>query len=299
MEHNTAQYWIERTQDHFVSTFTFDLGRYLVAAGALTLILWLAKSWADARRIQRRRPTRKDYIREISSSFRTVFFFALTGMATVLMIETGIIDVREEPVGMAIFTLQIAAIALAHDTYFYWMHRALHTKRLFRATHLHHHKSRTPTSWAAYSFSAWEGIAESAFMPLYLLIAAFFGVAYSDFAIFFFLGWMILRNVIGHAGVEVHPAGWVDSKWLDWLTTTTHHDLHHSEGNHNFGLYFTWWDRWMGTEHPQYKERFRKVAKPIIITKRFAETMSVTLVAMLASLASLATLGSAVGALPL
>ncbi|MEO8115092.1 MAG: hypothetical protein ABI655_11960, partial [Phenylobacterium sp.] len=24
----------------------------------------------------------------------------------------------------------------------------------------------------------------------------------------------------------------------------------------NFGLYFSWWDRWMGTEHPEYLARF-------------------------------------------
>ena len=53
------------------------------------------------------------------------------------------------------------------------------------------------------------------------------------------------------------------SKWVSWWNTTTHHDLHHSAGNYNYGLYFTWWDRMMGTEHPEYKERFRAVAKPI------------------------------------
>lgn len=87
---------------------------------------------------------------------------------------------------------------------------------------------------------------------------------------------------------------WVDSKWLDWLTTTTHHDLHHSEGNHNFGLYFTWWDRWMGTEHPQYKERFRAVAKPVIVRTSLAEKASATLMAVFASAA---TLSGAVGSL--
>ena len=33
-----------------------------------------------------------------------------------------------------------------------------------------------------------------------------------------------------------------------------------SKGRYNFGLYFTWWDRWMGTEHPRYHERFESVA---------------------------------------
>lgn len=35
----------------------------------------------------------------------------------------------------------------------------------------------------------------------------------------------------------------------------THHDMHHANGNSNFGLYFTWWDRLMGTEHQDYVAR--------------------------------------------
>ena len=295
----TTQYWIDRIEQHFISTLTFDLGRYLIAASAVTLILWLVSEWTEARRIQKRRATRADYVREISSSLRTVFFFALTSLSTVLMIESGIVKVYQGTYGFGLLALQVAAMALAHDTYFYWMHRGLHTKLLFRATHLHHHKSRTPTPWAAYSFSAWEGIAESAFMPIYLFAASLFGIAYIDFAIFIYLGWMILRNVTGHSGVEMFPAGWVDKKWLDWLITNTHHDLHHSEGNHNFGLYFTWWDRWMGTEHRQYKERLRAVAKPIVMTRRLAERLSVAAMAVFATWAGLGGLVSAMGAIQL
>lgn len=294
MEHTSTEFWIGRIQEHFVNVFTFDLGRYLIAASALSLLLWLAGSWAEARRIQKRRASRADYIREVTSSFRTVFFFALTGLTTVLLVEGGIITVFEGTYGPGQFLLQLVAITIAHDAYFYWMHRALHHRKLFRATHLHHHKSRTPTPWAAYSFSAWEGVTEAAFMPLFLLATSLMGIAYIDFAIFIFLAWMILRNVIGHAGIEVHPAGWVDTRWLDWLTTTTHHDLHHSEGRHNFGLYFTWWDRWMGTEHPRYKEEFRKVAKPLVTFARPAEVVSI---AAMATFATLATLASSIGAL--
>jgi Delta7-sterol 5-desaturase len=39
-----------------------------------------------------------------------------------------------------------------------------------------------------------------------------------------------------------------------------HHDLHHNGSfNHNYGLYFTWWDKWMGTEHPKYYAKFAEV----------------------------------------
>lgn len=277
-------YWLPRIGEHFIDVYTFDLGRYLIAASGIAALLWFFKGWSEARRIQSRRAARRDYLREILSSFRTVFFFGVTGLTTPLLVEAQVIYIQLEEVSPFVFALQLAAIIIAHDAYFYWMHRALHHKRLFRVAHLHHHLSRTPTPWAAYSFSALEAVAEAAFMPLFLLATSLMGIAYGGWVVFLFLAWMILRNVMGHAGVELHPAGWVDTPWLDWLTTTTHHDLHHSEGRHNFGLYFTCWDRWMGTEHPRYKEEFRKVAKPLAMRARPAEVISVTAMAGFATL---------------
>lgn len=247
---------------HFVGVFAFDLSRYLIAASLISALLWWGKSWAENRRIQTRRAAREDYVREFSSSLRTVFVFGVTTISTVAMKEFGLVRFNDS-FSWGLFALQLAAMVVAHDAYFYWMHRMLHLRSLFRLTHLHHHKSRTPTPWAAYSFSSLEAVAEAAFVPIYLLAATTLGADYIGFAVFIFLWHMILRNVIGHAGVELYPSGWVDNRWTGWWNTTTHHDLHHSSGNHNFGLYFTWWDRWMGTEHPHYKDRFRAAAKPL------------------------------------
>ncbi len=77
--------------------------------------------------------------------------------------------------------------------------------------------------------------------------------------IFAFVIFMVARNVLGHAGFELHPKGWTRHPVLGWLTTTTHHDLHHAAVGCNYGLYFTWWDRLMGTEHPHYRQRFDEV----------------------------------------
>ena len=249
--------------DHVLKVMYFDFSRYAIAAGTMFAVLLLFRVWAENRRIQEKRARRSDYAREIFSSFRTVFFFGITTLATLALRELGIIrfTLQEFPLWLALF--QAAIMILVHDAYFYWSHRAMHSKRLFRATHLHHHKSRVPTPFTAYSFSIWEAIIEAAYVPLFLLVTSLMGFAYTGLALLLFIWIQISRNVMQHAGVEIHPAGWVDTKWLDWISTTTHHDLHHSGGNHNFGFYFTWWDRWMGTEHPQYKERFRAVAKPV------------------------------------
>ena len=72
----------------------------------------------------------------------------------------------------------------------------------------------------------------------------------------------IARNVIGHSGYELFPAGKDGKPLFDWMTTVTHHDLHHAQAGWNYGLYFTWWDRWMGTEHPEYLARFAAVTRP-------------------------------------
>lgn len=252
---------LDKVGQHMMNAIYFDLSRYLIAAGALTLILWLCGKFFDIRRIQNRKATRADYVREFSSSIRTVVFFALTTLSTLLMEEAGIVRLQLDETAPLSLAWQITLIVLGHDAYFYWMHRALHHKKLFRATHLHHHKSRTPTPWAAYSFSTWEAITEAAFVPLFLLITSLAGITYGVLAVFIFIWHMIIRNVIGHAGVEIYPRSWVDNPLTRWWNTTTHHDLHHSAGTYNFGLYFTWWDRWMGTKHPQYREEFRKVTE--------------------------------------
>ncbi|MEO0441583.1 MAG: sterol desaturase family protein [Pseudomonadota bacterium] len=271
---------IDAIVDHMIGAFTFDLGRYLIAAGVLSLLLWIFRKWSDARRIQSRRAGVADYKREFFSSMRTVLVFGLTTISTVLMEAAGWITITEGSIIWPLFVAQLLAMIVAHDAYFYWMHRWLHTKRMFRFSHLHHHKSRTPTPWAAYSFSSFEAVAEAAFVPAYLLIISLVAGGMYPFAIFLFLAHMIIRNVIGHSGVELFPAGWTRSP-LRWITTTTHHDLHHSQGHSNFGLYFTWWDRWMGTEHPKYEAEFNAVAKPLGWNVKAASHVSIAAFAVL------------------
>jgi sterol desaturase/sphingolipid hydroxylase (fatty acid hydroxylase superfamily) len=132
----------------------------------------------------------------------------------------------------------------------------MHTRRLFRRVHRVHHKSRTPTAWAAYAFAPPEAVLEAAILPVAGLI-----LPLHEATILLFVTHMIARNAIGHAGVELFPHWWLQAPALRWITTTTHHDLHHSHSGFNFGLYFTWWDRWMKTEHPEYARHFMEVTK--------------------------------------
>lgn len=224
--------------------------------GALLLRL-LAGNVLKRRKIQARDATGTDIRREIFSSLRSALIFSLLGFVLYVAAREGWVMIYKDfdQAGPAYLVLSLAAMFLAHDAYFYWTHRAMHHRRLFALFHRWHHLSRTPTVWTAYSFSVPEAIVQGAFVPLFVAIVPMHGLA-----LFIFVAVQIVRNVMGHAGYEVHPAAFAPGRWLGWNNTTTYHDLHHELGRYNYGFYFRWWDKLMGTEHPGYPRKFEAIA---------------------------------------
>jgi lathosterol oxidase len=235
--------------------FAVDAVRYAVPAFGLALILKLFWNLGlRDRKIQARMATSADRRREILTSARTVLIFSINGVLTYLGVASGIMVLLGRP-GLHDIPYLVAStigLILFHDTYFYWTHRAMHHPTLFRWFHRTHHRSVTPTPFAAYAFDWPEAVVQSLIVPLWLLM-----VPMHALGLFVFLAFMIIRNVMGHAGVELMPRALADSRWFGWINATTHHDLHHSCFRYNYGLYFTWWDKLMGTEHPEYRARLR------------------------------------------
>ena len=244
---------------HWLHSVTIEMTRYLLGAAGVTIVYWVLRRWTAPRRIQQRRATTADRRREFLLSVQTVAIFGLVNLIAFSLIRAGVIRLEHGMPWVPGLLLQIAVMAVMHDAYFYWMHRGLHLRVLFRRAHAAHHQSRTPTSWAAYSFAPIEAVTEAIYIPMMLVTISAVTPIY-PLAIFLFLGHQIARNAIGHSGHELAWSGFTRSPWTGWLTTTTHHDLHHSESRYNFGLYFSWWDKMMGTEHPLYHDRFEEVA---------------------------------------
>ena len=245
--------------ERLVHSYQIEFVRYLIGAAGIATLYWVLRRVIEVRRIQPRSASFADRRREFFQSAQTIAVFAVVNLISFALIRSGLIEVERGIPSFGILLGQVILMAVLHDSWFYWMHRTLHHKSLFRRAHATHHLSRTPTSWAAYSFAPIEAVAESIYIPFMLVVMSMVVPIYG-FAIFVFLGHQIARNAIGHSGYELAWSGFTRSRWTGWLTTTTHHDLHHTEGRYNFGLYFTWWDRMMGTEHPKYHERFESVA---------------------------------------
>jgi sterol desaturase/sphingolipid hydroxylase (fatty acid hydroxylase superfamily) len=233
-----------------------DTGRYAVAASTMAAMLAIWAARLAPRKLQSRNASGRDIRREILASLRSAMIFSLLGALVVVCSRRGWMTVYagNDRAGPVYLVLSLAAMLVVHDAYFYWTHRAMHHRRLFAFFHRTHHLSRTPTPWAAYAFSVPEAIVQGAFVPLFLIF-----VPMHALALFAFVAIQITRNVMGHAGIEVHPRAFGPGRCLGWNNTTTYHDLHHELGRYNYGLYFRWWDRLMGTEHPDYRGKFEAI----------------------------------------
>ena len=245
----------------FVQILPFEFGRYAITAGAAFLLLLVFAGQLAGRKIRPDSPKREQMRREFWASLRTSAIFALGGVISVMGSAAGFLKSYDDPskFGWGYFWFSLGALIVLHDTWFYFTHRLIHDPRLFRRFHRLHHKSHNPSPFTAYSFDVGEAAINAAFVPLTLLV-----LPVSQPAILLFLTHMIVRNVAGHSGYELFPAWRNGRPVFDWLTSVTHHDLHHAQAGWNYGLYFTFWDRAMKTEHPLYHEKFAAaVRKPL------------------------------------
>lgn len=232
--------------------------RYFFIAGMAFLIFYFPlKKTQWYKKIQPRFPGLKDYGREIAYSTSTIFIFAFVPL---LVLHCPAIsrhtlfyrNMGEH--GWFYFLLAFPLMFLLHDTYFYWTHRLMHHKKLFRLFHLVHHHSTNPSPWAAYSFHPLEAVVEAGIFVIFLVVMPIHPL---HLLIFFFL--MIVYNVYGHLGFELYPNGFNKGFIGKWINTSVNHNQHHQYFKGNYGLYFTFWDRLMGTIRPDYDRRFEEV----------------------------------------
>lgn len=232
--------------------------RYLLFAG---LAFWLfyvlfRKRWHSLK-IQSRFPKQADYWREIVYSLSTTAIFAAVGILLLREPVRSYTLIYDEiaSFGWAYYFLSLMLIIFLHDAYFYWMHRLIHHPKLFKLVHLVHHRSTNPSPWAAYAFHPIEALFETG------ILLVVFVLPVHPSAIFFFVMFMMAFNVYGHLGYELFPPRFYQHPLGKWINTSVYHNLHHHWGRGNYGLYFTFWDRWMGTLHQRSEARYEQVTQ--------------------------------------
>lgn len=248
-----------------IELFSFSAARYFVIAGIAFLVFYILLHKKLTRsKIQKRLAGRADFIREILYSIQTT---AVLAIIAAIILETPLVHytrvyahLSDYPVWYLPLSLLLCLII--HDTYFYWMHRLLHHKKIFDWTHLVHHRSVNPSPWTSYSFHFLEAWTEGG-----VLVAIVLVLPVHPLTILLFTVTSFIINVYGHLGFEIVPRRFRQSFLFEILNTSVHHNLHHSKFKGNYGLYFRVWDRVMGTEHPDYVREFDKLQE-----RRFGPT---------------------------
>lgn len=239
-----------------------DVTRYVVFAVGVWLVLWIILAPVlKGRKIREDVPAARQLFLEFFFSIRSIAVFSTVGLITFLIDRAGFLPgpAIARAWGPVWFWVSLVLIIIGHDAWFYWTHRLIHDPRLFRTFHRRHHKSHNPSPFTAYSFDWGEAAINGLFVPVWVFI-----IPTAWPVIGLFMLHQIVRNTLGHSGYELFPARADGRPLLPFFTTVTHHDLHHAQAGWNYGLYFTFWDKVMGTEHPQYLERFAQaVRKPV------------------------------------
>ncbi len=249
-----------------MDTFIYDLSkriltinmlRYFLIAGPAFLIFYvLFKNYFKEVKIQDRFPKNSDYLREIIYSIITIFIFV--GIALIVFASPlSAYHLKYDHIsdfGWGYWCLSIGLMIMLHDTYFYWTHRAMHHPKLFKYFHLVHHKSVNPSPWAAYAFHPLEGVVEAG-----IIFPIAFLIPFHPTALMVFLLFMMMYNVYGHLGYEILPKNFHRHFIGRWLNTSVNHNQHHKHFNGNYGLYFLFWDRWMGTIRDDYDPAYEAV----------------------------------------
>jgi sterol desaturase/sphingolipid hydroxylase (fatty acid hydroxylase superfamily) len=163
-------------------------------------------------------------------------------------------DIRQN--GWAYFFLSVLLGVVGYDIWFYWQHRLLHTPGFFERFHAVHHRAHNPTSFANFTHTWVEILMGNVYFVLFAVFVPQHPLAVTLTSMFIF-GW----GMVGHMGYEFFPRAFARTRAFGWVNTSTHHNMHHSQLDCNYGMFFNFWDRVMGTNHPRYRETFESVPR--------------------------------------
>ncbi len=250
----------------------FNTARYILVPLIAYLICYHSgPAWVKKFKIQAAMPGKKQMRHELLFSFSSILIFSVILFAAYLLYSNGHTTIYTDihQYGYGYFFLTLVLMIILHDTYFYWVHRFLHTRWCFKKIHWVHHRSSNPTPLAANSFHPLEALVLGLIVfplitiwPVHIL------------ALLLFNSIVVITNVVGHLGFEFLPSRLRTSSPGKYISSSTHHNHHHQKSNKNFGLYFTFWDTLMKTLQADRAAQKRYPGKQGIATSTMMDKRS-------------------------
>jgi ring-1,2-phenylacetyl-CoA epoxidase subunit PaaE len=217
------------------------------------LFVWLAKKFALYRIQTTKRAGKTQFWFELINSFWVFAVGALFTVSATVLSSTNwynfkvYTDLNDHSLGYALFTF--AVVWFIADGWFYLTHRLMHHPSVYKYIHAVHHESLDTTPMTSFSFH----VVESTIQSLWIyIVAVMFPIPIHALGAMAILG--LLNNLKSHMGYEFYP------RFMNkWFITSTHHNLHHTKYNGNYGLFFKHWDLLCGTEFEDSDQVFEDI----------------------------------------
>ena len=229
------------------------LVRYFLIAGSTHWFFYTLRSRFSKQSLHPKLPSWRSMRRDIHLSVLSGVIFALCAAAVMTGYDWGATRMYTDIHAYGLWYLgsSYVGVLLLQDTYFYFMHRLLHRPSLFKWLHQGHHRSGHPTPWTSFAFDPPEALLQGIF-----LVGIVFVLPLHFSALIAVLMTMTVWAVVNHLGLELLPVSF-PHHWLGrWCIGPAHHSIHHRKYTLHYGLYFTFWDKLLGTHDPSYEHTF-------------------------------------------
>jgi len=138
------------------------------------------------------------------------------------------------------FLWQIPTFFVIEDFYFYWIHRFLHHKRVYKYVHKIHHEHKYPFGIAA----EYAHPVETFFLGIGTLLGPLF-FAKHMVTLWVWLFFRLVETVEDHSGYDIP---WNPTNLIPFWGGAVHHDFHHKTFEGPYSSVFTWCDWMFGTD---------------------------------------------------
>jgi sterol desaturase/sphingolipid hydroxylase (fatty acid hydroxylase superfamily) len=229
----------------WLAFFGIIISRYFLICGGTHLLFYFILL-----KPHRQPPWWKSIKNDMELSLQSAVIFAFCAALVITGYDLGFtrLYTSVNEYGFWYLGVSFLTLLILQDAYFYFMHRLLHHPLLFKKLHYGHHRSGDPTPWTSFAFDTGE-----AFIQALFFVCIIFVLPIHYIPLLTALMVMTIWAVFNHLGFELFPRCFY-SHWLGkWFIGSKHHLIHHRKYTLHYGLYFTFWDKVLGTQEANYE----------------------------------------------
>ncbi|NJK56053.1 MAG: sterol desaturase family protein [Pleurocapsa sp. SU_5_0] len=228
---------------YLITFFVIILTRYLLVAGGTYWLFYASEKSIIKQSLALKHPQQKLIQKDIALSITATVATAICAALVMTIYDFGATRLYSsvEDYGTWYLIVSFFGVILLQDTSYYFFHRGLHHPLVYNWLHRGHHRSKNPTPWTSFALDFPEALIQGLFLVVIVFIVP---IHFAVLALWLIT--MTIWSLMTHLGFELFPT--FPSHWFGkWLISSDHHSLHHRQYSKHYGLYFTFWDRLLGT----------------------------------------------------